>query len=419
MKGADLHPKDHSIQLFTDVSNEGWGAHLDKNSTKGLWSDREKRLHINVLELKAVSLALRDFKDQCQNQTVLVAMDNSTVVHINVLELKAVSLALRDFKDQCQNQTVLVATDNSTAYICPLCHRGPRKLLCTSPQESRPVGGIASAYKEKGSRTSPKSNISGVLQQTIFSPKTKQQMETYTGPELSQSIPQGRKIQNGNPGNNTNLTTSRGVGYVHRLQGRLLPHTHSQSVQEILEVSCPGPNLSVQSPTFWSINSPLRVYGRNQRGQTHGTTAEYKNPPVPRRLVGPGQLLPTLPPTHQSPSGFVSKIGMDSEHGKVRTGTQTGVRLCRLPVRSDRGKGQTHLRQVANFDSQDHRVTVQSDLSGPETDVPYWSINSYRKAGPSRPPTHATHSVAYQEQLEGSRINGKSYPKSLHPHLKW
>ena len=80
MKGADLHPKDHSIQLFTDASNEGWGAHLDQNSTKGLWSEREKRLHINVLELKAVSLALRDFKDQCQNQTVLVAMDNSTVV---------------------------------------------------------------------------------------------------------------------------------------------------------------------------------------------------------------------------------------------------------------------------------------------------------------------------------------------------
>ena len=80
LKGADLHPKDHSIQLFTDASNEGWGAHLDHNSTKGLWSDREKRLHISVLELKAVSLALQSFKDQCQNQTVLVATDNSTVV---------------------------------------------------------------------------------------------------------------------------------------------------------------------------------------------------------------------------------------------------------------------------------------------------------------------------------------------------
>ena len=24
MRGADLYPKDHSIQLFTDASNEGW-----------------------------------------------------------------------------------------------------------------------------------------------------------------------------------------------------------------------------------------------------------------------------------------------------------------------------------------------------------------------------------------------------------
>ena len=80
MKGADLHPKDHSIQLFTDASNESWGAHLEQTSAKGLWSNRENRLHINVLELKAVSLALQRFKDQCQNQTVLVATDNSTVV---------------------------------------------------------------------------------------------------------------------------------------------------------------------------------------------------------------------------------------------------------------------------------------------------------------------------------------------------
>ena len=29
IKGSDLHPKDHSIQHFTDASNEGWGAHLD------------------------------------------------------------------------------------------------------------------------------------------------------------------------------------------------------------------------------------------------------------------------------------------------------------------------------------------------------------------------------------------------------
>ena len=42
MKGTDLHPKDHSIQLFTDASNESWGAHLEQTSAKGLWSDRKK-----------------------------------------------------------------------------------------------------------------------------------------------------------------------------------------------------------------------------------------------------------------------------------------------------------------------------------------------------------------------------------------
>ena len=120
-------------------------------------------------------------------------------------------------------------------------------------------------------------------------------------------------------------------------------------------------------------------------------------PTVPLRLVGPGQLIPTLPPSHQSPSGFVSKIGLDSKSGKVRTGTQTGVRICRLPVRSDRGKGQTHLGQVANLEKQDHRITIRSDLSGPKTYVPYWPINSYRKTGPPRPLTHATHSMASQE----------------------
>ena len=73
MKGTDLHPKDHSIQLFTDTLNEGWGAHLEETSTQGLWSDRVKRLHINVLELKAVSLAPSKVQGP-------VSKPNSTVV---------------------------------------------------------------------------------------------------------------------------------------------------------------------------------------------------------------------------------------------------------------------------------------------------------------------------------------------------
>ena len=73
-------PVKHALQLFTDASNEGWGAHLGDYMAKGLWSRSESTLHINLLELKAVLLALKQFEQWCCNQIVLVCTDNTTVV---------------------------------------------------------------------------------------------------------------------------------------------------------------------------------------------------------------------------------------------------------------------------------------------------------------------------------------------------
>ena len=53
LKGQPLHPLCYALQLFTDASNEGWGAHLGDYTAKGLWSKAEGDLHINLLELKA------------------------------------------------------------------------------------------------------------------------------------------------------------------------------------------------------------------------------------------------------------------------------------------------------------------------------------------------------------------------------
>ena len=80
MSGQLLHPKDHEILIFTDASNAGWGAHIDKDSVKGQWSHQEQHLHINLLELKAVLLALQHFLPRCREKQVLIASDNTTVV---------------------------------------------------------------------------------------------------------------------------------------------------------------------------------------------------------------------------------------------------------------------------------------------------------------------------------------------------
>ena len=58
--------------------------HLYHDSTGVLCSHIEKQLHINVIELKAVILALQHFSKQCSRKQVLVASDNPNVVaHIN------------------------------------------------------------------------------------------------------------------------------------------------------------------------------------------------------------------------------------------------------------------------------------------------------------------------------------------------
>ena len=47
--------------LFTDASEEGWGAHVGDQATGGRWAQEEAQDHINVLELRAIALGLQSF----------------------------------------------------------------------------------------------------------------------------------------------------------------------------------------------------------------------------------------------------------------------------------------------------------------------------------------------------------------------
>ena len=80
LPGQPLHPLKHALQIFTDASKEGWDAHLNEHIARGTWSLRESKLHINHLDLKAVFLALKELKDLCSNNIVLVVTDHTTVV---------------------------------------------------------------------------------------------------------------------------------------------------------------------------------------------------------------------------------------------------------------------------------------------------------------------------------------------------
>ena len=68
------------LHLYSDASSSGWGAHLLDQNVSRVWSAQEKLLHINLLEMKALFLALQAFQEDVAGHHVTAMCDNSTVV---------------------------------------------------------------------------------------------------------------------------------------------------------------------------------------------------------------------------------------------------------------------------------------------------------------------------------------------------
>ena len=282
------------------------------------------------------------------------------------------------------------------------------KLLWQSSQKSQTVGGITSAYGQKHHRTSSQTGLTRVLQPTIFIPKAQQQVETHLRPEQSESFPQDQKIQDGDTGNHQDLSPKGRMGNLHRLQGCLLPHPHTGTVQDVPEISFPGSDLPVQSTAIRSVNSPHGVHYYSKGGKADGYPKRYKDPPIPRRLVGESHIPPGLSPAYTGPSKNVPTFRLAGEHRKVGIGTQTSFQLRRLPIRPRVQLGPTDTRPVAKPTRKDTGAHLPTGLLGKGADVLDRPFNSHRKASSSGQTTHEAHPMASQKELENTRIVGKT-----------
>ena len=206
------------------------------------------------------------------------------------------------------------------------------KLLCRSSQEQLPVGGIASAIRQTCCRIGPKSTVPGVLQPVISCTKTQQPVASYLGSEQTKQLSENAVFQDGDSGNNTDIPPSWGVGDLHRLQRCILPHPYKQPVQEVHAVSHPKQNLPIQSTTLWPVHNPHGIHCDSQRGQMVSNEGGYKDPPVPRRLVGQSYIPPGLSSTHPDTSSPLQRIRVADQRGKIRTGAQANFQFRRLPV---------------------------------------------------------------------------------------
>ena len=75
-----MHAPKPTQDLYTDASNEGWGAQLGDSSASGVWGSRTRLLHINRLELQAVYKACLAFQEELRGTVTRVHLDNTTAV---------------------------------------------------------------------------------------------------------------------------------------------------------------------------------------------------------------------------------------------------------------------------------------------------------------------------------------------------
>ena len=139
------------------------------------------------------------------------------------------------------------------------------------------------------SRASSKSL--GFFNRPFFGFKTRQPLETFSGSEQTKPF---RDHQD--------LPPTRGVVYLNRFQGCLLPYTYTRTIQEIPEISHPRSGIPVQGPAIRFGHSTHGVHRDTKGGETDGHTQGFKNPPVPKRLVGESQIPPDLSPTYTGTS---------------------------------------------------------------------------------------------------------------------
>ena len=78
--GIALDQVSPQLDLWSDASDVGWGAHLGDEVTSGRWSPEELALSINARELLAIERALLFFALQIRDASLTVFADNYTAI---------------------------------------------------------------------------------------------------------------------------------------------------------------------------------------------------------------------------------------------------------------------------------------------------------------------------------------------------
>lgn len=113
--GKSLIPHRPSLLVQSDASKLGWGGVCQDIRIGGPWLESEKHLHINALEILAVTYAVKAFVKNKTNLVVLIQTDNRTTqTYINKMGGTRSELCSRlalDLWDWCLERNIFLRAD--------------------------------------------------------------------------------------------------------------------------------------------------------------------------------------------------------------------------------------------------------------------------------------------------------------------
>lgn len=120
-----IRDNNYSVEIFSDASKTGWGAACGDATASGPWSELERDLHINQLELLAAYFAVKIFTKHKTNCQILLRIDNSTAVsYINKMggiQFPHLTHTAKQLWQWCESKRIFVfasyikSSENSTA----------------------------------------------------------------------------------------------------------------------------------------------------------------------------------------------------------------------------------------------------------------------------------------------------------------
>ena len=128
------------------------------------------------------------------------------------------------------------------------------------------------------------------LQSPVSSPKATSKMETSHRLKQAKSIPEDRKIQDGDPRINKNILEYRGMGDINRPTRRLPPSSNSPKIPKIPAICTQVSDISVHLSSIRASPSSSSVHHDSERSKTHGLITGHKDTPIFGRLADQGSI---------------------------------------------------------------------------------------------------------------------------------